>query len=232
MVINSIEGGARVSSNVGENEEEGDLDGYGVPTTSYGMARLCDIDGALGFFEKGHPKVPLHLFILLYSGLVLSFLGVILRGEALYSFLSSLVHLKDEKEEEKDICVSVFGVPKELLTVKPEAYIPQCVSIGPYHHLRPQLFEIERYKVAAARRFEKTLTGYCTFESVVEEVKKYDWQIRNCYHKFLEYKEEAFSMAHGSGWIVRVRVLAVLRQTGGSHFFGGVIPGEATRQSF
>ncbi|GLJ35851.1 hypothetical protein SUGI_0719640 [Cryptomeria japonica] len=100
------------------------------------------------------------------------------------------LQFQDEKGEEKDIRVSVFGVPKELLTVKPEAYIPQCVSIGPYHHLRPQLFEIERYKVAAARRFEKTLTGYCKFESVVEELKKYDWQIRNCYHKFLEYKEE------------------------------------------
>ncbi|GLJ35849.1 hypothetical protein SUGI_0719610 [Cryptomeria japonica] len=103
------------------------------------------------------------------------------------------LQFQDEKEEEKDIRVSVFGVPKEPLTVKPEAYIPQCVSIGPYHYLRPQLFEIERYKIAVARRFEKTLTGYCNFESVVEEVKKYNWQIRNCYHKFLEYKEEALA---------------------------------------
>ncbi|GLJ35844.1 hypothetical protein SUGI_0719560 [Cryptomeria japonica] len=94
----------------------------------------------------------------------------------------------DEQEEENDICVSVFSVPNELLAVKPEAYTPQCVSIGPYHHWRSQLFEMERYKVAAARSFEKTITG--KFEAVVEEVKKYDWQIRNCYQKFLDYKEE------------------------------------------
>ncbi|GLJ35864.1 hypothetical protein SUGI_0719850 [Cryptomeria japonica] len=69
------------------------------------------------------------------------------------------LQMYDEQEEEKEIFVSVFGVPKELLIVKPEAYIPQCVSIGPYHHWRSQLFKMERYKVAAALGFEKTLTG-------------------------------------------------------------------------
>ncbi|GLJ35835.1 hypothetical protein SUGI_0719440 [Cryptomeria japonica] len=98
-----------------------------------------------------------------------------------------------QQEEVKEILVSVFCVPKELLTLKPEAYIPQCVSIGPYHHWRAHLLEMERYKITAARRFQKTLTGDCKFESVVEEVKKYDWQIRNCHHKFLDYEEEALA---------------------------------------
>ncbi|GLJ35872.1 hypothetical protein SUGI_0719970 [Cryptomeria japonica] len=79
-----------------------------------------------------------------------------------------------EQEEEKDICVSIFRVPNELLAVKPEAYIPQCLSIGPYHHWRSQLYEMEIYKVAAAQRFKKTITGHCKFEAVVEEMKKYD----------------------------------------------------------
>ncbi|GLJ35861.1 hypothetical protein SUGI_0719790 [Cryptomeria japonica] len=98
-----------------------------------------------------------------------------------------------QQEEVKEILVSVFCVPKELLTLKPEAYIPQCVSIGPYHHWRAHLLEMERYKITAARRFQKTLTGDCKFESVVEEVTKYDWQIRNCHHKFLDYEEEALA---------------------------------------
>ncbi|GLJ35876.1 hypothetical protein SUGI_0720040 [Cryptomeria japonica] len=101
------------------------------------------------------------------------------------------LQLQSEKEEEMDIRVSVYGVPNELLTVKPEAYIPQCVSIGPYHHRRSQLCEMERYKVAAAQIFQKTITG--KFEDVVEEVKKYDWQIRNCYHKYLDYKKETLA---------------------------------------
>ncbi|GLJ35860.1 hypothetical protein SUGI_0719760 [Cryptomeria japonica] len=103
------------------------------------------------------------------------------------------LQIHGEQKEEKEICISVFGVPKELLAMTPEAYIPQCVSIGPYHHSRSQLYEMESYKVSAVRRFEKTLTGGCKFESVVEEVKKYDWQIRNCYHKYLDYNKETLA---------------------------------------
>ncbi|GLJ35827.1 hypothetical protein SUGI_0719320 [Cryptomeria japonica] len=103
------------------------------------------------------------------------------------------LQIRGKQKEEKEICISVFDVPKELLAMTPEAYIPQCVSIGPYHHSRSQLYEMERYKVSAVRRFEKTLTGGCKFESVVEEVKKYDWQFRNCYHKYLDYKKETLT---------------------------------------
>ncbi|GLJ35879.1 hypothetical protein SUGI_0720100 [Cryptomeria japonica] len=98
-----------------------------------------------------------------------------------------------EEEEEKESCVSVFGVPKELLVVKPEAYVPQCVSIGPYHQWRSDLSEMERYKVAAARRFQKRIAGDFRFESVVSEMKKHERQIRGCYHKFLDYTEEALA---------------------------------------
>ncbi|GLJ35843.1 hypothetical protein SUGI_0719550 [Cryptomeria japonica] len=121
------------------------------------------------------------------------------------------LQFQDEEEEEKELCVSVFGVPKELLTVKPEAYIPQCVSIGPYHHWRSQLFEMERYKIAAAKRFERTITG--KFEAVVEEMKKYDWQIRNCYQKFLDYREEvlAWLMALDASFVLECMQFYVKR---------------------
>lgn len=47
----------------------------------------------------------------------------------------SLDALQEEEEENvKGFCVSVFNVPKELLADRPEAYIPQMVSIGPSHH--------------------------------------------------------------------------------------------------
>ncbi|GLJ35846.1 hypothetical protein SUGI_0719580 [Cryptomeria japonica] len=121
------------------------------------------------------------------------------------------LQFQDEEEEEKELCVSVFGVPKELLTVTPEAYIPQCVSIGPYHHWRSQLFEMERYKIAAAKRFERTITG--KFEAVVEEMKKYDWQIRNCYQKFLDYREEvlAWLMALDASFVLECMQFYVKR---------------------
>ncbi|GLJ35862.1 hypothetical protein SUGI_0719800 [Cryptomeria japonica] len=44
-----------------------------------------------------------------------------------------LIEIHGKQEEEKEISVSVFGVPKELLAMTPEAFIPQ-----PYHNsLRP-----------------------------------------------------------------------------------------------
>lgn len=101
--------------------------------------------------------------------------------------------LQQEEEELNELCMSVFNVPKELLAVKPEAYTPQCISIGPYHHWRSELYDMERYKLAAARRFQKRITAG-KFESVVvEEFKKHEQQIRSTYHKFLDYKEETLA---------------------------------------
>ena len=58
-----------------------------------------------------------------------------------------------DEENDKELCVSVFDVPKELFAEKPEAYIPQSISIGPYHHWRSELYLMERYKLTAACRF-------------------------------------------------------------------------------
>ena len=89
--------------------------------------------------------------------------------------------------------MSMFNVPKELLAMKPEAYTPQLVSINPYHRLRFELYDMERYKVAVAQRFRKRIDGK-KFESVVvEEFEKHEWKIQNNYHKFLDYKEETLA---------------------------------------
>lgn len=101
--------------------------------------------------------------------------------------------LQLEEEEVKELAVSVFNVPKELLAVKPEAYTPQSISIGPYHHWRSELYDMERYKLAAARRFQKIINGSKFESAVVEEFKKHEQQIRNSYHKFLDYKEETLA---------------------------------------
>jgi len=105
----------------------------------------------------------------------------------------SLDILQQDKEEEEEFCMSIFNVPKELLAQMPEAYTPQSVSIGPHHHWRSELYDMERYKLASARRFQKRINGRKFEPVVVEEFKKYDWQIRSCYHKFIDYKEETLA---------------------------------------
>jgi hypothetical protein len=65
--------------------------------------------------------------------------------------------LEEEEQKVKEWRASVFNVPKELMADNPEAYIPQSVSIGPYHHWRSEIYDMERYKLAAAYRFHKRI---------------------------------------------------------------------------
>lgn len=37
----------------------------------------------------------------------------------------------------------------------PDSYAPQQVAIGPYHYWRQELYEMERYKIASAKRFQE-----------------------------------------------------------------------------
>ena len=99
-----------------------------------------------------------------------------------------------QEEELEELRVSVFHVPKELLALNHEAYIPRFVSIGPYHRRRSDLHDhIERYKLSAACRFQKRIYGSKFETVVVEEFKKHDKQIRGCYDEFIEYKEETLA---------------------------------------
>ncbi|KAH9288283.1 hypothetical protein KI387_032400 [Taxus chinensis] len=41
---------------------------------------------------------------------------------------------------------NIFTVLEPLRMERPEAYLPQEVSVGPYHHLKLELYESERYK--------------------------------------------------------------------------------------
>lgn len=61
--------------------------------------------------------------------------------------------IDDDLDEDSKIPVTIFAVPKILMATDPDSYIPQQVAIGPYHHLRAELYDMERYKVAAAKRY-------------------------------------------------------------------------------
>ena len=60
--------------------------------------------------------------------------------------------LEEEVEEDGEFAVSIFSVPKLLMASDPDSYVPQQVAIGPYHYWRPELYEMQRYKIAAAKR--------------------------------------------------------------------------------
>ncbi|GJU70153.1 putative UPF0481 protein [Tanacetum coccineum] len=94
----------------------------------------------------------------------------------------------EEESEENPVCI--FTVPQVLLATDPESYIPQQVALGPFHHWRPEVYDMQRYKLAAARRMQKSMN--VSFERIVEIMKKNDeTRIRACYHKLIDMSGDA-----------------------------------------
>ncbi|KAE7997273.1 hypothetical protein FH972_001920 [Carpinus fangiana] len=98
--------------------------------------------------------------------------------------------LDDQDSGELPVCI--FNVPKALLSTHPDCYTPQQVSLGPYHYWRPELFEMERYKLAAAKTTQKHFQSL-KFHNLVDQLIKLEPRIRACYHKYLHFNGETLA---------------------------------------
>ncbi|XP_010250391.1 PREDICTED: putative UPF0481 protein At3g02645 [Nelumbo nucifera] len=117
------------------------------------------------------------------------------------------------KKEPEDDHASIFIVPKTLKSTKPDSYIPQHVTLGPYHYRRPELYEMVRYKHAAVRTTHKQLHSI-GFEELVEEFKKQEPRIRSSYHKYLDFDREtlAWMMAVDASFLLEFLHINAVRK--------------------
>ncbi|XP_051148024.1 putative UPF0481 protein At3g02645 [Andrographis paniculata] len=106
--------------------------------------------------------------------------------------------LDEELEEEAQVPVSIFSTPKPLMVTDPDSYIPQMVAVGPFHHLRTELYDMERYKVSAAKRQQKELPEDLKINDFVDHLMKHELRIRACYHRPLNYNGETLA------WMVAI----------------------------
>lgn len=93
--------------------------------------------------------------------------------------------LQDDEELDGDGCdvpAAIAGVPKPLISSKPEAYIPQLIALGPYHHCREELHHMERYKLSAAKRIRTRLPDM-EFQQIVDLFHKHEYRIRAHYQR-------------------------------------------------
>ena len=97
-----------------------------------------------------------------------------------------------DDQDSGELPVCIFNVPKALLSTHPDCYTPQQVSLGPYHYWRPELFEMERYKLAAAKTTQKHFQSL-KFHNLVDQLIKLDPRIRACYHKYLHFNGETLA---------------------------------------
>ncbi|KAF7148222.1 hypothetical protein RHSIM_Rhsim03G0255300 [Rhododendron simsii] len=111
--------------------------------------------------------------------------------------------LEKEVKVAIDLPVSIFRVPATLSVSKPKAYTPQVIGLGPYHHFRPELYDMERYKLAAASRLQQEFRSL-EFKQLVSGLSGLEQRVRACYHKYLDVEGETIA------WIMAIDGLFLL----------------------
>ncbi|XP_010417325.1 PREDICTED: putative UPF0481 protein At3g02645 [Camelina sativa] len=109
-----------------------------------------------------------------------------------------------EEHDLEQVTVSIFNVPKALMCSHPDSYTPHRVSIGPYHCLKPELHEMERYKLMIARKIRNQSNSSFRFHDLVERLQSMEVKIRACYHKYIAFNGETllWIMAVDSSFLI------------------------------
>ncbi|KAL0463955.1 UNVERIFIED_CONTAM: hypothetical protein Slati_0283100 [Sesamum latifolium] len=121
--------------------------------------------------------------------------------------------LDEELEEETETPTRIFYVPKPLLAIHPDSYIPQLVAIGPYHCTRPEIREMGRYKLAAARRNLKDFQNL-KLQHLVDYLMEFEVKIRACYNRYLNLNGEtlAWMMAVDASFLFEFLQVCAVKQ--------------------
>ncbi|XP_020218113.1 putative UPF0481 protein At3g02645 [Cajanus cajan] len=129
------------------------------------------------------------------------------------------------EDDDDQFPVSIFNVPKPLMATDPDSYIPQQVAIGPYHYWRQELYEMERYKISSAKRFQKELQSL-KLDHIVDQLINLELRIRSCYHKYLNFNGEtmAWMMAIDASFLLEFLQVYTVQD-------GRMVPGVSSRMS-
>lgn len=78
----------------------------------------------------------------------------------------------------------IYRVPEKLRKVNEDAYTPRIVSIGPFHHGKPHLQAMERYKWRCLDRFLKRplIQLQTNLNVLVKIAMDMESSVRACYH--------------------------------------------------
>ncbi|KAH7859552.1 hypothetical protein Vadar_002505 [Vaccinium darrowii] len=111
--------------------------------------------------------------------------------------------VQEEVKVDIEVPISIFRIPATLASFKPEAYMPRLLGFGPYHHFEPDLYKMERYKLAAASRLQKQFKTL-EFDQLVDKLMKFEYTVRACYHKYLDVEGDTLM------WIMSIDGLFLL----------------------
>ncbi|XP_058743293.1 UPF0481 protein At3g47200-like [Vicia villosa] len=113
-------------------------------------------------------------------------------SEPEHELVKNIIHVKDLEELSLAEC-TIYNVPHNLRKVKPQAYTPQLISIGPIHLGKQELQPMQLHKIRYYHFFWERLSS--TNQQSMKNYKLYleskEQVIRKCYaEKFSINKEE------------------------------------------
>ncbi|KAL3824547.1 hypothetical protein ACJIZ3_020576 [Penstemon smallii] len=103
-----------------------------------------------------------------------------------------------------DTPTSIFRIPKTLSETNPEAYTPQHLGLGPYHHLRPELYPMQKPKLAAVKKYLNQKNPQ-SFQKVVDALVQFEPLLRQCYDQYLDLDIQTLA------WILTIDGLYLLQ---------------------
>ncbi|GLJ34814.1 hypothetical protein SUGI_0701100 [Cryptomeria japonica] len=106
---------------------------------------------------------------------------------------SWVIHINDRFKSDQ-YKLAIYRVPATIRAPKPEAYIPQVSSFGPYHRRKDKkLSAMDDHNLVAVHtvlgRFDDV-----SIDNLIEEVGNLEKQIRSCYEdSAIEYNKETLA---------------------------------------
>ncbi|GLT59600.1 hypothetical protein SLA2020_324100 [Shorea laevis] len=100
---------------------------------------------------------------------------------------------REHENDDTDVPVCIFRMPKSLRDHKPEAYTPQLIAVGPYYHLNTELYEMQRYKIVLAKMFSMQCQ-LLEFQQLVNQLMTIELKIRNSYRGRFNLENQTLAM--------------------------------------
>ncbi|KAJ3690584.1 hypothetical protein LUZ61_019748 [Rhynchospora tenuis] len=89
--------------------------------------------------------------------------------------------------------LSIYRVPKSIRERDEQSYVPQMVSIGPFHHGKPMLKEMEPHKWRAVNRVLKR-TGHDIYR-YINAIRPLEERVRSCYEGQIPMSSDEFLLS-------------------------------------